>query len=109
MSPTTIASENNKLRSFKDLDDASVDAATAVAISDVESDLDYLNLDMISKDYIEEETLPIDKITTEDGKIEYEMDDEALSSEAHQSIMDDVDLEGFDLNKIINYSHKKVF
>ena len=60
LTPMTIASENNKLKQFKDPDDALADTATAVASSDVESDLNHLDLGMISKDDIEEQTLRVD-------------------------------------------------
>ena len=58
------------------------------------------------KDDAETETLPLENVE-EDGEIEIE--EEALLSEVFQSLMDDVDLEGFDLNQIINYSHENGF
>ena len=35
------------------------------------------------------------------------MDDEGPLPEIRQSIMDNADMEGFDLNKIMHYSHEK--
>ena len=48
------------------------------------------------------------KTSVEDGENANEMDMGPLP-EAFQSVMDDADLEDFDLNPIINYSHEKGF
>ena len=120
--PTSILKEIFKSHANLDPDDASVNAATTVASSDVESDLEDIDVNIISNDDIEEETLPMNMTDSEHGEIEGMTtttsvengeSDNAMNMgpfpEVFQSIMNDVDLEGFDLNQIINYSHEKGF
>ena len=91
-----------------DSDDASTHAATTTAYSDIVSDLDDLDSNMISTDDVEEETLPINNSMTEEGDVEdnanatsagdREIEDSVDMRpflEVHQSIMDDAHLEDF--------------
>ena len=68
--PISILKENIKSYTNLDLDDASVHTATTVASLDVESDLEDVNMNVISNNDIEEETLPMNMTDSENREIE---------------------------------------
>ena len=118
--PISILKDNTKPTTHLDPNDASVPEATTMASFNVDSNLGNVDLNVISKNDIEEETLPmnmsengeIDTINTNTDAENGESDTATTMGplpETLQSIMNNADLEDFDLNKIINYSHKNGF
>ena len=79
--PTSIFKENNKSKPCLDPD-------TTVTSWDVESDLDDLDLNVISKDDIEEETLPIHETGSECGEIEGNANTTSAEDEENEGTMD---------------------
>ena len=66
---TSILKENNESKPYLDPDDASVNTVTTMASSDVQSDLDGLDLNVVLNDDIEVETLPINMTGSERGRV----------------------------------------
>ena len=108
-SPNFVQIEDINRNSSNDPDNTLVNTATVEVVTDVDSYLDYIDVMRLSKDDIETEIIPMENGPTENWETRLESNEESPLLEMHQSLMDDADLEGFDLNHIINYSHENGF